>query len=138
VSAFSSQLQEHLSPVDTVNAVWHLKSGISGTFACSFGTTFEGNEYAVSCEKGTVTISKGVVTVKPMPGSGIAAIEGKDMWKGSGIQEEVETWVSGILSGNTDQRLSPEEALMDLKIVSHVLIYCISPWANNGRSWKQC
>jgi predicted dehydrogenase len=120
VSAFSSQLQKHLPPVDTVDAVWQLKSGISGTFTCSFGTTFEGDEYAVSCEKGTVIISKGIVTVKPVAGSRIEAIDGKDLWQGPGIQEEIEAWASGISSGKIDQRLSPEEALMDLKIVSPV------------------
>jgi predicted dehydrogenase len=120
VSAFSCQLQKHLPPVDTINAVWQLKSGISGTFACSFGTTLDGDEYTVSCEKGTVTISKGVVTVKPIANSGIETIEAQDMWKGPGIQEEIDAWASGILSGKIDPRLIPEEALMDLRIVSRI------------------
>lgn len=101
-----------------MDAVWQLKSGISGTFACSFGTTFEGDEYAVSCEKGTVTVSKGCVTVKPLPNSGVSAIESKDIWNGPGVQEEIDAWAAGISSGKVDQRLSPQEALMDLKIVS--------------------
>ncbi|QDS72789.1 hypothetical protein FKW77_005757 [Venturia effusa] len=121
VSAFSSQLQRHLPPVDTVDAVWQLKSGISGTFACSFGTTFEGDEYAVSCEKGTVTISKGCVTVKPLPDSGVKTVESKDMWNGPGIQEEIDAWAVGLLSGNPDHRLSPREALMDLKVLEAML-----------------
>jgi predicted dehydrogenase len=82
VSAFTSQVQKHLPPVDTVDAIWKLKSGASGTFSVSFGTTFEGDEYAVSCEKGTVSISKGIVTVQPVPNSGIETIRAKDMWKG--------------------------------------------------------
>ncbi|RDI87373.1 hypothetical protein Vi05172_g2898 [Venturia inaequalis] len=121
VSAFSSQLQKHLPPVDTIDAVWQLKSGISGTFSCSFGTTFEGDEYAVSCEKGTVVVSKGCVTVKPLPGSGVDAVEGRDLWNGPGVQEEIDAWAAGISSGEVDRRLSPQEALLDLKILEAML-----------------
>jgi len=76
ISAFSSQIQKHLPPVDTVDAVWKLKSGVSGTFALSFGTTFDGDEYSVSCEKGTISISKGIVTVKSLPNSGVEGVSG--------------------------------------------------------------
>lgn len=44
MSAFSSQIQKHLPPVDTMDAVRQLEPGISGTFACSFGNTFGGDE----------------------------------------------------------------------------------------------
>lgn len=62
------------------------------------------------------------MTVKPLPDSGVEAIENKDMWNGPGIQEEIDAWAAGISSGKFDQRLSPQEALMDLKVVSFVLV----------------
>ena len=39
VSAYTTLLQEYLPPVDTVDAVWRLESGRTGTFCVSFGTT---------------------------------------------------------------------------------------------------
>ena len=39
LSAFSTQLQKHLPPVDTVDATMKTKSGAMGTFCVSFGST---------------------------------------------------------------------------------------------------
>lgn len=55
--AFNMQLQKHLPPVDTVDATMKTKSGATGTFCVSFGTTLTGNEWTVASEGGTVTIS---------------------------------------------------------------------------------
>lgn len=113
VSAFTAQLQEHLPPVDTVDATWKTKSGVSGTFSVSFGTTFSGSEYTVACEKGTVTILRSTVKVVK---------DGKEETKefgseGSGVKQEVKAWSEGIGSGQQDPRQSPEEALKDLELV---------------------
>lgn len=45
ISAYTTLLQKHLPPVDTVNAIWKTESGASGTFSVSFGTTFKGRKY---------------------------------------------------------------------------------------------
>jgi predicted dehydrogenase len=114
ISAFSNQLREHLPPVDTVDATWRTESGISGTFSVSFGTSFQGSEYIVACEKGTVSVSRGMVTV---------VVDGKEEKKdlnseGSGVKEEVAAWGVGLERGTMDPQQSPQEALQDLRVVS--------------------
>lgn len=116
-SAFTAQLQEHLPPVDTLHAVVKLGSGSSGTVEISFGTTFTGSEYAVACEKGTVSVSRGKVVVTR---------EGKEEVKefpeeGSGVKQEVAAWAEGLVKGEANQRQAPEEALKDLKLLEAML-----------------
>jgi len=128
ILAFSSQLQKYLPPVDTVDATWQTESGISGTFSVSFGTTFRGSEYIVACEKGTVAVSRGVVTV---------VINGKEEKKefkdeGSGVEQEVAAWAAGLEKGVMDLQQSPREALQDLRVVSrHIPITVVGA---NGRA----
>lgn len=95
LSAFTTLLQKHLPPVDTVNAIWLTKSGISGTFSLSFGTTFaSGAEYNFACEKGNVVIGTtqkngkrvGTVTVT-LIGEEPVTEEFPD--EGSGVHQEV-------------------------------------------------
>jgi len=117
ISAFSNQLQEHLPPVDTVDATWRTESGISGLFSLSFGTSFRGSEYSVACEKGTVSISRGVVVV---------TVNGKEEKKefadeGSGVMQEVAAWGKGLEKGSMDPQQSPQEALQDLRVLEAML-----------------
>ena len=55
-------MQKHLTPVDTVDAAMKTKSGATGTFSVSFGTTMTGSEWTVACEGGSVSISRSTVT----------------------------------------------------------------------------
>jgi hypothetical protein len=121
VSAFTTLLQEHLPPVDTINAIWRTKSGISGTYANSFGTTFTGSEYAVACEKGTVTVTRGKVTV--VQGEAKSATPSVKEFKdeGSGVKQEVAAWAQAIIDGVPNPKQSPEEALADLEILEKML-----------------
>ncbi|EON69762.1 hypothetical protein W97_09025 [Coniosporium apollinis CBS 100218] len=117
VSAFTARLQEHLPPVDTVDATWKTKSGVSGTFSVSFGTTFSGSEYTLACEKGTVTVLRSMVKIVK---------DGKEETKefsgeGAGVKQEVKAWGEGIESGNQDPRQTPEEALKDLEVLEAML-----------------
>jgi len=114
VSAFTAQLQEHLPPIDTLNATAKTKSGVSGTITFSFGTTFKGSGYSVACEKGTVTVIRSDVSVEK---------DGQEEKKsfpeeGAGVKQEVKAWGESISAGHADPRQSPEEALKDLKTVS--------------------
>jgi len=113
VSAFTAQLQEHLPPIDTVNAGVKLRNGASGTVAISFGTTFQGAEWTVACEKGTVEVDRGKVTVKK---GGKEDVEECD--DENGVNEEVKVWAKSLESGKWDTMQSPEEALADLEVVS--------------------
>ncbi|KAL2357645.1 hypothetical protein BJ546DRAFT_1024045 [Cryomyces antarcticus] len=118
VSAFTTQLQKHLPPVDTADATWKLKNGSSGTFAVSFGTTFGGSEYTVACEKGTVSVSRGMIVVTKDG----KEVERKDLTsEGAGVKQEVKAWGEGIAASKQDSRQTPEEALKDLEILEAML-----------------
>jgi hypothetical protein len=121
VSAFTTLLQEHLPPVDTINAIWHTKSGISGTYANSFGTTFTGSEYAVACEKGIVTVTRGKVTVVQGEGKSATPSVKEFPDEGSGVKQEVAAWAQAIIDGVPNPKQSPEEALADLEILEKML-----------------
>jgi len=121
LTAFTTLLQEHLPPVDTVNSVWHTKTGISGTFSMSFGTTLSGSEFTVACEKGSVTLSSGKVTVRQgQQTDGKSSVtEFKD--EGNGVKQELKAWVESIAAGKPNPHQSPEQALADLEILEKML-----------------
>ncbi|KAF2264734.1 NAD(P)-binding protein [Lojkania enalia] len=127
-SAFTTQLQEHLPPVDTLNATILLKNGSSGTVSISFGTTFKGSEYAVACQKGTVTVSRGKVTVEE---------DGKEEVQefpdeGNGVVQEIKAWAESLIKGDVDPRQSPEEALKDLVFLEQ----CLRSGENGGAPYS--
>ncbi|KAJ4362359.1 hypothetical protein N0V83_010452 [Neocucurbitaria cava] len=117
-SAFTAQLQEHLPPVDTLNATIQLSNGSSGTLAISFGTTDTGSEYLVACEKGSVHVSRGKVTVTKV-GEEAEVKEFKD--EGNGVKQEIGAWAESLEKGVRNEMQSPEEALKDLKVLEACL-----------------
>lgn len=121
VSAFTVQLQPHLPPVDTLNAVWKLSNGASGTFTVSMGTTFTGSGYSVACEKGTVTVMSNRVTIARTQDDGPHEEIKEFLDEGMGVKQEVAAWARDIVQGQRDPRFSPEEALIDLKILEAML-----------------
>jgi predicted dehydrogenase len=117
VAAFTTQLQKHLPPVDSVDATWRLKSGGSGTFSVSFGTTFGGGGcYEVACENGTVTVIRDTVTVTKD-----GKEDTKEFSNGSGVKPEVKAWAEGLQSGKPNPRQAPDEGLRDIAVVSCAL-----------------
>ncbi|MCJ1357227.1 MAG: hypothetical protein MMC33_007223 [Icmadophila ericetorum] len=117
LSAYSNQLQKHLPPVDTVDATMRTKSGTTGTFSVSFGTTFTGSEWTIACEGGTVSISRSTITT---------IINGKEEKKevqdeATGVPPEVRKWGEALLAGRQNERQRPEEALADLELLENVL-----------------
>jgi predicted dehydrogenase len=121
VSAFSTLLQKHLPPVDTVNSIWLTKSGISGTISISFGTSFSGSEYTVAAEKGTVTVVGNKVTVKlgEEKEENVEVTEFKE--EGSGVKQEIAAWAQSIVDGKPNPKQFPEEALIDLELLEKML-----------------
>lgn len=114
ISAFTAQLQEHLPPIDTLNATVQLKNGASGTLTISFGTTFKGpGEYAVACENGTVTVSKGKVVLTQDGNEHVHEFPEE----GNGVKQEVAAWARSLVDGQANPAQSPEEALKDLEII---------------------
>jgi predicted dehydrogenase len=121
LSAFTTLLQKHLPPVDTVNSIWLTKSGISGTFSISFGTSLSGGEYTIAAEKGSVTIVGSKVTVREgEENSGnVKVTEFKG--EGNGVKQEVAAWAQSLVDGKPDPKQSPVEALADLEILEKML-----------------
>lgn len=121
ISAFTTLLQPHLIPVDTINSTWITKSGISGTYSNSFGTTFSQTEYTVAAEKGTVTVSGPKVTVtegeQKLGKSSVKEFPDEE----NGVRQEVAAWAQSILDGRPNLLQSPEEALADLEILEKML-----------------
>ncbi|KAJ4290420.1 hypothetical protein N0V90_010636 [Kalmusia sp. IMI 367209] len=116
-SAFSVQLQEHLPPVDTLDATVQLSNGASGTISLSFGTTFSGSEYAFASEKGTVTVTRGKVTVKRDGNEEVKEFPEE----GSGVKPEIAAWGKALSENKADPRQSAEEALRDLQVLEALL-----------------
>lgn len=121
LSAYTSLLQKHLPPVDTVNSIWITKTGISGTFSVSFGTTLGGSEWTVACEKGSVTVSGGKVTVREGVESDNKFTEKEFPNDGTGVTQEVVAWGESLAAGKPNPLQSPEEALADLELLEKML-----------------
>lgn len=121
LTAYTTLLQEHLPPVDTVNSVWHTKSGISGTFSVSFGTTLSGSEYTIACEKGSISIIRSKVIVREGEESEGKFTETEFNDEGSGVKQEVAAWAKSIVDGRPNPAQSPEQALGDLEILEKML-----------------
>lgn len=122
LTAYTHLLREHLPPVDTVDSVWQTKSGITGTFSCSFGTTLSGSEYTVACEKGSVTVllrDKVIVRQGEEGDKNFTEKEFKE--EGSGVKQEVKAWAQSLVDGKPLPEQSPEEALIDLEILEKML-----------------
>lgn len=121
LTAYTTLLQSHLPPVDTVNSIWLTSSGISGTFSASFGTTLSGAEYVIACEKGSVTVGRNTVTViKGLERNGErTTVDFPD--EEGGVKQEVKGWGEALVAGKPDPRQSPEEALADLEILELML-----------------
>ncbi|KAI4652386.1 hypothetical protein J4E93_002588 [Alternaria ventricosa] len=118
VSAFTAQLQEHLPPVDTLNATMQLDNDASGTLSISFGTTDTGSEYLVACEKGSVHVARGKVTIT-RDGKDPETKEFPD--EGNGVNQEIKAWAKSLEQGKRNEMQSPEEALKDLEILESCL-----------------
>ncbi|KAL9101606.1 MAG: hypothetical protein Q9163_003145 [Psora crenata] len=113
LSAYSSQLQRHLPPVDTIDAILKTRHGATGTMSVSFGTTFSGSEYAIACESGSIRVSMSTVTTLFNGEKRKVDVEGE----GSGVVTEVRDWAEAVIAGQCNDRQSPEEALADLELL---------------------
>ena len=89
------------------------RTGATGTFSVSFGTSLTGSEWTVGCEGGSVSVSRSTVTI---------VIDGEAEEKEvkdekSGVPPEVRKWGEALVTGTQNERQRPEEALADLELV---------------------
>ncbi|KAL9113999.1 MAG: hypothetical protein Q9187_007529 [Circinaria calcarea] len=125
LSAYTTQLQPHLPPVDTVAASLQTQSGATGTFSLSFGTSLRDCEWVVACKGGCVRVSLlgAVPTVTTIVvGGGESGEEKKEQVEvaneRTGVPPEVRKWTEALVAGRRNDRQMPEEALADLELVS--------------------
>jgi predicted dehydrogenase len=122
LSAFTTLLQPHLPPADTLDSIWQTSSGISGSFAMSFGTTLSSNEYKIACEEGTVTVMHNTVTVcKGEEGDNDIILEQDFPDASVGVLGEVEAWAKS-LEDKPNPMQSPQQGLADLEILEMMLV----------------
>ncbi|KAK5060011.1 hypothetical protein LTR84_009895 [Exophiala bonariae] len=114
LSAHSAQLQEHLPPVDTVEATGKTKQGTVGSISISFGTTAKGRDWTIGADKGSVSVTFDGVTIDGK--------EEKITNEGSGVTPEVRAWGEALAAGKENANQSPEEALADLELIEAMLM----------------
>ena len=130
VSAFTTQNQKHLPPLDTVDACLKTKSGGTGVVSISFGSTLSGSEYVVGFEGGSLSAVPGTVqktvhgkSLSTNVGTITTVVNGKEEKKEvederTGVKPEIRAWGEALAAGKPNAKQSPEEALADLEIVS--------------------
>ena len=101
-----------MPPLDTMDATIKTKSGATGTFSLSFGSTLQGFEWIVACGGGSVSVSNSIVTTVF---DGKEEKEIKD--EGAGVPPEVMKWGDALVKGTKNERQIPEEALAVLELV---------------------
>lgn len=116
VRALTTQVQPHLPPIDTVNAVIRTKGGAIGAFNFSCGSQLSAFTYDFAYKGGVVSIDGDKVTVQAKGGEKTS----KDFERTSGVSEEVACWAQGLRDGKQDGRQTPEEALADLEFLQAI------------------
>lgn len=111
--ASTFQAQEHLPPIDTVNAVVKTQAGASGIYQQSAGSLCTAFQWDIGLQRGNVKVDGETVTVKPMGGQESV----REFPRTSGVSEEVAAWAEGISAGEPNPLQSPEEALADLEFL---------------------
>ncbi|KAL4878838.1 hypothetical protein BJY04DRAFT_220673 [Aspergillus karnatakaensis] len=113
LSALTTQLQPHLPPLDTVDAIAKTAAGGTGVISLSFGSEFKDSVLEFTAEKGVVSLVDDRLTV-----NGIAT----DIpFEGVGVKEEVVAFGKSIAEESWEGKLSPEEALADLEILEAIV-----------------
>jgi len=121
VAAFSALNREYLPPVDTVNGILQLEDGSSGTFAVSFGTSKGIFDVTVQFENGYVTSNYDTLVYKGPNDKEEVTKKFADNNGTHPITRLVQVFVESVITGKSDPRLSPEEALEDVLLVESLL-----------------
>jgi predicted dehydrogenase len=120
VSAFTTQLQTYLPPVDTADVILRTKSGVTGTFQISRGTSLRADEWTIACENGWVTVRGEEVSIS----RGVGRVEVRKVPnERTGVPPEIRAWGRGILDARVVREQEPEEALADLEVVSYLFFF---------------
>ncbi|KAF4928917.1 hypotheticall protein [Colletotrichum viniferum] len=116
IAAFSDLTRPHLPPIDTINAVIKTRSGATGSFAVSVGSSLSAFDFEVACENGSVTVSGHELIVKPLDGEARTT----QFEQTTGVKEEVKAWAEALVSGKPNPLQSTDEALADLEFLEKI------------------
>lgn len=114
LSAFTGQIKEFLPPVDTADVILQTKSGVSGTFQISRGTSLRADEWTVACENGWIKIEDSKVTISRDGKEEVKTVQNER----SGVPPEIRAWGEALAAGVVRPEQEPEAALADLELVS--------------------
>ncbi|EMR67736.1 putative oxidoreductase nad-binding rossmann fold protein [Eutypa lata UCREL1] len=117
LAAFTSQIKEYLPPVDTADVILQTKSGITGTFQISRGTSLSADEWTVACENGWIKIENDKVTISRDGKEDVKTVANER----SGVPPEVRAWGEALVAGKIRPEQEPEAALADLEIIELML-----------------
>jgi len=114
LAAFTGQIKDFLPPVDNANVIMQTKSGISGTFQVSCGTSLRANEWTIACENGWIKIEGSKVTISRDGKEEVKTVENER----TGVPPEIKAWGEALAAGAVRPEQEPEAALADLELVS--------------------
>lgn len=114
LSAFTNQLQPYLPPVDTADMILRTRSGVTGAFQVSRGTTLRADELTIACEDGWVKIENEKVTISRDGKEQTATVANER----TGVPPEIRAWGASLVAGKVVLEQEPETALADLELVS--------------------
>ncbi|POR34950.1 Uncharacterized protein TPAR_04868 [Tolypocladium paradoxum] len=112
LSAFTNQIQEYLPPVDTADVILRTRSGVTGVFQISRGTTLRADEWTMACEEGWIKIENEKVTISRNEQVEVKTIANER----TGVPPEVRAWGMSLISGKARLEQEPEAALADLEL----------------------
>ncbi|KAF4960431.1 hypothetical protein FSARC_10491 [Fusarium sarcochroum] len=122
VVAFSSLLEEHLPPVDTVHAIVSTNRSRNGTICISFGVEHKsGLEIEIVTTNGAVVWTPVSVKSTTKLNSDGSIDETKEFVYNNAVRNEFEAFGEAILTGSPDLRQAPLEALRDLALLQALL-----------------
>ena len=125
VEAETRLLQPHLAPLDTLHATIQITAGATGSFDLSYGAQHDqsasGFEIVLVTSNGAVTLTPTQVDYATR--SADEPHEGKraNFKADHGVGKEVHAFALSVKLGEEDERLRPEQALMDLRVLEAML-----------------
>ncbi|KAJ6109365.1 hypothetical protein N7486_001599 [Penicillium sp. IBT 16267x] len=117
LSAFTNQLQPYLPPVDTADMILRTRSGVTGVFQVSMGTTLRADEWTVACEDGWIKIEHEKVTISRDGQEQSVTVANER----TGVPPEVRVWGASLVAGKVVPEQEPEAALADLELIELML-----------------
>ncbi|KAJ8133326.1 hypothetical protein O1611_g294 [Lasiodiplodia mahajangana] len=117
VSAFTNKLRDYLPPVDTANTIFKTRSGVTGTFQQSVGTTLQESSWTVASEHGWIKVEDSTVTIFRDGQETIRTIPNER----TGVPPVVRAWGEALAAGTVPKAQEPEAALADLEILELIL-----------------